>query len=45
MGAMAGVSLPLKLVPPTVRDYLGWLGLLTAFNGVCVWLFWLLLRS
>ena len=42
LGFMAG---PLKFVPPHVRDYLGWFGLLTAFNAACVWIFWMLLRA
>jgi hypothetical protein len=36
---LAVMSKPLMLVPPTVRDYLGWFAIVTAFNALCFWLF------
>lgn len=44
-GILQAMARPLRFVPPNVRDYLGWFGLLTAFNAACVWIFWLLLRA
>ncbi len=42
---LMAINAPLRYVPPQVRDYIGWFGLLTAFNAVCVWIFWALLRA
>jgi len=37
--ALRAIASPLTVMSPAVRDLVGWLGLLTAFNAACVWVF------
>ena len=38
-GVLRAIAAPLTMMSPAVRDLVGWLGLLTAFNAACVWVF------
>lgn len=39
------LALPLAVFPPTVRDYIGWFGIVTLINAGALWTFWLLFRA
>ncbi len=39
------LSLPLAILPPAVRDYIGWFGIITLINAGALWTFWLLFRA
>lgn len=38
----AALSWPMRLLPPVVRDLLGWLALVTLFNAACIWIYLLI---
>ena len=39
------LALPLAVFPPSVRDYIGWFGIVTLINAGALWTFWLLFRA
>ncbi|MBL8761230.1 MAG: hypothetical protein JNL50_08000 [Phycisphaerae bacterium] len=45
LSALAAASLPLKSMSRGARDTVGWVGLWTAFLGVCVWFYVLVLHT
>jgi len=36
---IAALAWPMSLFPPIARDVIGWFGLVTLFNGACLWLY------